>query len=369
MNIINKTPYLAELYFAMDREIHDCWVVVIKGTFKAESNGDVEVSEEQVPMTYADEFFGDPAETAIRYPCDFVLRKPAADILVNGNAHAPQDKPVERLDVLLKVGSLSKRITVIGDRRWQATTLGIHASRPKPFTTMPLNFQRAFGGVDDTHESLKKRGTEERNPCGLGFRLNGDPDVINATDLPNLEYPGSPIKDWWDRPAPAGLGAVGPGWLPRRRHAGTYDQDWIDQRFPFLPPDFDERYFQCAPEDQIHPHLQGGEEVRCINMTPDGNWQFAIPHIPISSIFVFRDRHMEVVPVIDALLLEPDQYRFTLTWRATLPIPGRPHDLHQILIGSISPGMRRSLEKGKRVFASFADHVEWSRQRALSENW
>ena len=33
--------------------------------------------------------------------------------------------------------------------------------------------------------------------------------------------------------------------VPRRlKYGGTYDQNWEDNIFPFLPPDFDERYYQ-----------------------------------------------------------------------------------------------------------------------------
>lgn len=40
---------------------------------------------------------------------------------------------------------------------------------------------------------------------------------------------------------------MGRSWQPRLRYAGTYDQHWMDERLPFLPEDFDLRYFQSAP--------------------------------------------------------------------------------------------------------------------------
>jgi len=48
-------------------------------------------------------------------------------------------------------------------------------------------------------------------------------------------------------------------WEPRYKLAGTYDQKWLDDVFPFLPADFDERYYQAAPEDQQVPWLKGGD--------------------------------------------------------------------------------------------------------------
>ena len=54
----------------------------------------------------------------------------------------------------------------------------------------------------------------------------------------------------WGAYRPMALGPVGRGWRPRLSYAGTYDQHWIDEVFPFLPADFDDRYYQAAPEDQ-----------------------------------------------------------------------------------------------------------------------
>ncbi len=42
------------------------------------------------------------------------------------------------------------------------------------------------------------------------------------------------------------LGPVGRGWEPRYKLAGTYDQNWIDNVFPFLPSDFEDAYFQSG---------------------------------------------------------------------------------------------------------------------------
>ena len=46
------------------------------------------------------------------------------------------------------------------------------------------------------------------------------------------------------------FGPVGRGWHPRLGYAGTYDQNWLDNVFPFLPADFRDDYYQAAPADQ-----------------------------------------------------------------------------------------------------------------------
>ena len=66
----------------------------------------------------------------------------------------------------------------------------------------------------------------------------------------NTEEISDPVRDPGGRYRPMAFGPIGRGWPSRIRYAGTYDQNWIDNVFPFLPDDFDTRYFQCAPEDQ-----------------------------------------------------------------------------------------------------------------------
>ena len=62
-------------------------------------------------------------------------------------------------------------------------------------------------------------------------------------------------------------GPLGRGWPQRARYAGTYDQAWLDDHFPFLPPDFDDRYHQAAPPDQQMPHPAQALPVRLTNLT------------------------------------------------------------------------------------------------------
>ena len=81
-----------------------------------------------------------------------------------------------------------------------------------------------------------------------------------------------------DKYKPMALGPLGRGWSSRARYAGTYDQQWLDDVFPFLPKDFDVRYYQAAPEDQQIPLPKGPMEVLLSGFTADGVRQFTLPH-------------------------------------------------------------------------------------------
>jgi hypothetical protein len=361
MHIINRTPLLAEVFVATDVEVRNHAVAVLKGTFSVGPGGDVGIAAEQVPFVFADQPAGEPGLSSTLHECDFVLRKPWVDILIRGSAHAPQGRTVRQLDVAVRVGTLSKVIRVFGDRRWEGTPLtGFRPSMPEPFTALPIVYERAFGGPDAAADPDTPRDTDTRNPVGVGFRTRARAEALSGSPLPNLEDPSALIGQWDDRPRPMGFGPVGRNWRPRVTRAGTYDDAWLANRFPFLPLDFDPRYFQAAPEDQQYPELVGGEEVRCQNLTPDGEWVFQVPRIAFSVAFAGRDRVQVVTPRIDTMILEPDQGRFILVWRGSIPVGRKIHDLRQVLIGRISPGLVAALERGKAFFPSLEALVEWN---------
>ena len=120
---------------------------------------------------------------------------------------------------------------------------------------------------------------------------------------------------------PMAFGPIGRAWQPRRSTPAPTTSKWLDEVFPFLPADFDERYYQAAPEDQQIDCLRGGEEVELVNLTHEGRTRFNLPQVRVPVEFSRLDGGRETKDaVIDSLLLEPDQGRFMLCWRASLPL-------------------------------------------------
>jgi hypothetical protein len=359
----NTTGMPAGLTVAADREGRDHCVVVVKGTFAVGRDGETRPAEVQEPLVYADVHLGDPASSSILYECDFARNKPLADLLVNGKALSPTGRPVPELMVALEFGSIRKEIRVVGDRRWESGLLGARISEPEPFESMSLGYERAFGGSDHSHPDPRYQGTELRNPIGVGFRKNPDAKAIEGQPLPNLEHPKQSLRSWADVIAPAGFGAIGRGWQPRLALAGTYDQDWLDHRFPFLPDDFDERHFLAAPVDQQVPHPAGGEVVRCRNLSPGGLFEFALPRMDLPVVFRFRDRDAAVSPRLDTIVVEPDRRRALLVWRASVPLGRKLSALRAVLIGTRPRPQVSIRADGKRQFATLEELAAWNRSR------
>src|SRR3954466_2803090 len=250
MELINSTRMVAGYTMGMEPSGRELLVVVVKGTFQIPENGQpVRLADEQRPLVTADTFTGEPGLSAPIYEADFSPRKQRCDVLLNGSAYSRRSRPTTRVEVGLRVNGIAKTFSVVGNRHWRSGHLGITASPPEPFTVMPISYDRAFGGLDNRHVDPAKHGAFMRNPVGVGFHKDLRPEVVEGAPMPNTEETGRPITSPdSEAPITMSLGAVGRGWEPRFKYAGTYDTAWVDHHFPFLPPDFDEQYYQAAPE-------------------------------------------------------------------------------------------------------------------------
>ena len=334
----NTSPFPADLFVHTDKDGRKHCVVVIKATFDVSEGGDCRPADEQQPLMYVDEHYGDPAQTSTKYESDFVPTKPRADVLVTASAYAPAGRAVTMLEVRLVGAGIEKRALVTGDRHWERGGLGIQASKPKPFDRVPLVWERAFGGSDGSHKDHAKHGSEVRNLVGVGFHLNGDADTIVGKPLPNIERSNSQIGSWSDKPEPIGFGPTGRGWQPRIAFGGTYDQRWMDERLPFLPADFDDRYFQSASLDQQVARLSPGQAFGCLNMNVEGRFAVHLPPLDVPVRFAFDDRAESAAVMPDTLILEPDRWRIQLIGRATIALRRKLTSLREIQVGRSSVG-------------------------------
>jgi hypothetical protein len=336
MELINSTRLVVGYTMGLEPSGRELLVVVVKGTFKIPENGEpVRLAEEQVPLVMADTFTGEPGLSAPAYEVDFAPRKQRCDVLLNGSAYAPGGRPTPRVEVGCRVNGVSKSFTVVGDRVWQAGATGIGPSSPIPFTVMPISYDRAFGGVDQRDENPANHAAFMPNPVGCGFHKDLRASWVDGTPAPNTEESGRAVVMPNDQKCrPMAFGPLGRGWDPRAKLAGTYDQKWLDEHFPFLPPDFDEAYYQAAPPDQQIPRPQGGEEIVLVNLTPEGRVSFVLPTFdaPIHFFPKKGDREDGTL-MLDTIVLEPDLNRFQLTWRATRPLRRNMLEVDHVLVG------------------------------------
>jgi hypothetical protein len=317
----NLTPYAATYMPAMNLQDEDIALVVVAGSFDVPTPGADEVaplrvSERQPPVPLGDTYHGEPGASSLRWEGQAVCARPGTDIYVDGYAWAPRGRPAARVEVSVQVGELRRYASVFGDRSWGTGMRAGIASAPIPFERLPLIYERCFGGFlpGVTGET---GAAAERNPVGRG--LYADTSSARGEPLPNIEDPEHLIVDPRDRPRVQGFGPVARGWLPRRSFAGSYTRAWVESRAPLWPADLDPRFFiAAAPGLYASPYLRGGEEVVIVGMHPDGALRFRLPRRRLRVKFVVNGRETRCTPVLDAVMLEPDNLRVTLIWRASI---------------------------------------------------
>lgn len=190
-------------------------------------------------------------------PLDHVLPKAHAEVMLCGAAHA--QKPVEAMQVRLLCGPVDKRLRVFGDRHWDRTwSRSICVHTPKPFATMPLTLERAYGG--EGHD----------NPLGCGYLPALSWLQLQGGKMPNIEYPDQPVLPGRREKSYAGFAPQQLVHASRKRVAsGTYDQQWLAEDFPGLPRDFDFTMYNLAPLDQqFRGRFAGGESYRLEGLHP-----------------------------------------------------------------------------------------------------
>jgi hypothetical protein len=312
----NGTPFAGTIMLLPNADGVDTVYTIVKGTFVVSSNQEALVADEQRPIVLAPVYHGEPGASSVKYASDVSLEKPGTDVLVLGSAWGWNGEPVRALDVSVRVGPVHASAHVVGDRLWERDGVGFTSSPPAPFTSLPLMWERSFGGRDRTDRGPVE---ESRNPVGTGFRTADGLEPVEGMWLPNIEDPTSPVTSWGQRPPPVGFAPIDAHWEPRRSYAGTYDERWQQERAPYLPHDFDARFLQLAPPPLIAPaHLQGGEWVDLRGLTPTGEQQFRLPALAPRVVYRLDGEAVERPAVLDTVVLEPDAARVVLLWRAAL---------------------------------------------------
>lgn len=333
----NTTPFAGQMAPVPDPDGVDSIYVIVKGTFTLAPS--VTVAEPQLPVAIKDVFRGEPGRSSLKVASDFALIKPGTDVLLVGTAHAPGGSPVSHLDVSLKLGPVNKTVRVFGDRVWKAGKFG--GARPSaalPWAATPLVWERAFGGTDQAPGEPPEEHAESRNPVGAGFRITAGRKELDGLNLPNLEDPRQLISSWKDRPTPAGFGPLCPQWEPRRTYAGTYDAAWQQGRAPYLPRDFDPRFFQLAPSDQVAPgYLKGDEEAVVVGATPEGELRFRLPGHRVQVTYRLDGTDHARPANLDTVLIEPDEGRLVLVWRTVFACDKKVLRVREV-VAALAPG-------------------------------
>jgi hypothetical protein len=333
----NRTTFEFEPLHLIDERARPVLTVVVKGTFLIAGDGRCVRADEQVPVNLGGEPWGDDLEVSgYRYEPEVAFTKLGTDVVVNGHAWASRSGVTE-MTVGVRVGSMQKQAAVVGDRLWFKSMGQVSASKPRPFEKIPLRWERAFGGWDRSHADPSRHVCEARNPIGVGMRPSKTFD--EGLRLPNIEDLEKPLRRFGDVVPPAGFGFISPHWQPRAALAGTFDERWQKERAPLLPKNFDRAHLSAAaPGLTVRGYLRGDEAVVTAGMTPQGTLRFALPGVPPAWVrVVLAAGEQALCTNLDTVIIEPDERRVLLLWRACVPLATGPHDVKALEVTSEQP--------------------------------
>lgn len=352
MQLIVQSDFIdASVTVAPDLQGREHLVVVAKASWRIPQSG--QRAKPIIPelLANADIYCGEPGLSALRYGNDLAPFKPRCDIIFDACAHATDGKEVKELIAGFRVGSLTKHLKVVGNRHWRKRVGFLTLSNAELFQSMPLHYDRAFGGslAYEGKKGAPMADTYLLNPAGCGWAGKNTLATLINTPAPNLEAIEDPIKSANGSHAPIAFGPIPPHWQLRSLFQGTLDEEWQKKRFPFLPLDFDDRYYQMAPPDQQMEYPKGGEEVVLVNLLK------GIPHLGFSLPMLHRmpiriltknRRTQLVMPVVDTLHFETELMRFSAIWRARIPLQRHVQEIDTVAVGNIDPNWWRNKAYG-----------------------
>jgi hypothetical protein len=332
--IENLTPFAFETVVAADEDGRLLYVPVVKATYALQPDGSLKIAEKQLPVNVGGELWGEPGISSYKYEPECAFTKAATDMVLIGHAHAGPESATE-VFVRLRAGPLDKTVRVTGDRYWVKALGMVSMTSPEPFESIPLTYERAFGGWDRSHPDPTRHAFEPCNPVGVGFR-SPHGRFEEGIRLPNLEDPQSPVQAYAGTSPPAGFGFTAPDWKPRAALAGTYDETWTNERMPLLPKDFDRRFFNAGSPGLVAPnYLKGDEAVFIQNASPRGAISFNLPALPPPECRVQlsgRRPDARVQTNLDTVIINTDDDLLLLIWRGHLALRNGPHDVASVQI-------------------------------------
>ena len=341
IELINKTPYLTTAWDYLNTKGGIYGVSLIRGRFllKKESGNEwlLQMDDDQGEIFSQDQFYGEPGESSLQYETDYISYKSGTDIIANAVARSPQGlkKPFWGCGIKVVDSNnktlINKILSVSGKRIWKKTLLGWSLQEPIPCNEVKIRYENTYGGAAIKYNkkgevaSIKK--LNKYNPVGVGNIHYTD--TTHAHVAPQIESLDEPLGSALDESKPHGFGFIARGWQPRLALAGTYDDNWLKEKHPLLPDDFNIEHNRSASAGMALPnYLNGGEKIILKNfLFKDTLVSFKLPQYRFFSSLILEDGEPIIQPLeLDTILLDiehenTDQWRIYLSWRGQHILP------------------------------------------------
>ena len=214
-SLVNTTPVSAELCAGtLFGDSGRLLLLTAKATFAGTAAGLLTLERENpAPLRTEDE----RSDLGL-IPSDRGLRDDGPlEVFVYGRAQSPGGRPVRSMTVSVRVGDRRGHLTVLGDRRWRLGSSGFEPGLAAPFVSMPIVWERAYGGKArvDLSATTRTEFSHSANPTGVGFLPFAEADALRSgafePGFPRFEVVGVPLPNLLAE----GAGFAAPGQPPR----------------------------------------------------------------------------------------------------------------------------------------------------------
>lgn len=364
--------------------------LLLKRTYAFRDGGGCEVADEdqQEPICFGElpyEEVDPPQVSPIQVDNDLFAFRRKTDLVVQGNAYTYVND-VSMTHVSIHIGSFKRTIRVYGERQLIRGLNGnLLFDLPEPFDSMPVRYDRAYGGVDVT--ALKRRPAPlmlrelaeampqlpidtdtpfhyVRNPCGRGFLIDDDEESLAAVQVPNLEFPFDPITPerlavgsvhgWVNAPLPACMDWQSAGWFPRIAYLGgalyppeykgpvrETELGWAAHDLVEIEPLISHpenlcplEFFQGASPGMSLDYVTPGDLVELRNLHPVYPFcTFRLPdEVPRVLLEPGPGQCIALEPHLNAIVIRPEEDQVVMIWcaSAALDAPIEPDDVDEI---------------------------------------
>jgi hypothetical protein len=319
-----------------------------KRTYAFDARGVCVLAEDQVPLYVP----RDEPRAPWHAEMDVIPCKRTTDVIVHASAHG---RGARRCLASVSVGDRKVDYSVAGDRRVAYRGPGsIVFSEPEPFDTIPICYENAYGGIDESApipaqktllDFLRRHpGAYPRNMVGRGYVITENRGVIEGLVLPNVERPeqlltpenlivGAP-ENWWRQPLPWSCDWFDKSWYPRSSFLAGPPRDtpyddrelaevrlgWVEEgqrtraERRALEEMVDGRYFDAASPSLIVPFLRADERIELTGMTPSGRLVVQLPGVLPRMEVRFEGKTHDLRPRLNRLVVSVDEERLSLVW-------------------------------------------------------
>lgn len=335
MQYQNFTPFPALMWENTDHHGADCISGLVRVKFRLQHDAlnntfVLNIDPDQDELYIEDLYYEDGVE--IRHPRDTIPFKPFTDLIVNASTYPPvlnmaawkcsvalydlQNTLIHQKSLVIHgKRSLKKRLLF---RDWKLS------KECEPLMSLPIRYMNTYGGTIYDVSSDEKSvllARYEANPIGKG--LTHPASTIKEVEVPEIED----IAKSKESRLYAGFGAINATWEDRYKFSGTYDDQWLDQKYPLLPDDFNPEYYQMAHPDMIiRTPLNAGIRIDFENIHPQlHHISVTLPSMNFIGRITSNTDEKEFPLKVDTIVVDAnsttiDEWRIFISWRNRLKI-------------------------------------------------